>query len=41
VACIASHDADGAERAAHEHISAATALRLQMLFGSDMETSSR
>jgi DNA-binding GntR family transcriptional regulator len=35
VACIADHDADGAERAAHEHISAATSLRLQMLFGNE------
>ncbi len=35
VAHIARHDADGAERAAHAHISNATALRLQMLFGDD------
>jgi DNA-binding GntR family transcriptional regulator len=41
VAAIAAHDPDGAERAAHDHISAATALRLQMLFGDDVETGSR
>ena len=35
VACIARHDPDGAERAAHEHIRAATALRLQLLFGNE------
>lgn len=33
VACIARHDADGAERAAQAHVGAATELRLQMLFG--------
>jgi DNA-binding GntR family transcriptional regulator len=35
VACIARHDADGAEKAAQAHVSAATELRLQMLFGPD------
>jgi DNA-binding GntR family transcriptional regulator len=39
VACIARHDADGAERAAHLHVAAATALRLQMLFGAEMNAS--
>jgi DNA-binding GntR family transcriptional regulator len=38
IACIARHDPDGAERAAHAHISAATVLRLQMLFGDQGET---
>ncbi|HEY4296291.1 MAG TPA: GntR family transcriptional regulator [Paraburkholderia sp.] len=40
VACIARHDADGAERAAHEHVGAATELRLQMLFGAEMDAGS-
>jgi DNA-binding GntR family transcriptional regulator len=38
VAAIAAHDPEIAERAAHDHIGAATALRLQMLFGDDIET---
>lgn len=33
VACIARHDANGAEKAAQAHVAAATELRLQMLFG--------
>lgn len=39
VACIAKHDADGAERAAHQHVAAATELRLQMLFGAEADAS--
>lgn len=35
VACITRHDPDGAEHAAREHISAATKLRLKMLFGNE------
>jgi DNA-binding GntR family transcriptional regulator len=41
VACIASRDAEGAGRAAEDHIGAATALRLQMLFGADAASGSR
>ncbi|MEM5382761.1 GntR family transcriptional regulator [Paraburkholderia phymatum] len=35
VACIARHDADGAEKAAQAHVAAATELRLKMLFGEE------
>ncbi|HEY9460231.1 MAG TPA: GntR family transcriptional regulator [Paralcaligenes sp.] len=38
VACITAHDPVGAEQAAHEHISAATELRLKMLFGAGTDT---
>lgn len=41
VACIARHDATGAERAAQEHVRAATALRLQMLFGDETDEPGR